>query len=124
MESFMPFNLYNFSSSVKFHFLRYIYHHTNEAAVKHVESFFQKLLNDVNESGYKEVLVLTHGGLIYKMNHHLYKLGVIEGLPKPDAAKACPPNTGVSKFQMKISPEGQLTWGKCQIFMSGDHLDQ
>ena len=87
-------------------------------------SFFQKLLKDVNESGYKEVLVLTHGGLIYKMNHHLYKLGVIEGLPKPDAAKACPPNTGVSRFQMKISPEGQVTWGKCQIFMSGDHLDQ
>ena len=83
----------------------------------------QRVFGDVNSKGYKDILVVSHGGLIYKMNCHLYKAGVIEDFPEPTPLKASPPNTGVTKLSLKIDAEGRIVSGKCLVFMSGSHLD-
>merc|ERR1712029_18661 len=88
-----------------------------------ISKFFQMVVDDVKAHGdHKSLLVVTHGGLIYKMNCYLHGLSIISDLPKPDPRNASPPNTGVSKFSLKIDQEGKIVSGKCLIFMSGSHL--
>ena len=83
----------------------------------------QKLFADVNAEEFTDILVVTHGSLIYRIDCHLYKLGVIVDFPKPDPRNASTPNTNVTKLSLGIDPEGCVVSGKCLIFMSGSHLD-
>ena len=83
------------------------------------------MYQDIQTNGYKNILVVSHGGLIFKMNVYLQGLGIIEDMPESDPYKYNgPKNTGISKFSLKISPDGELVAGKCSIFMCHDHLDK
>jgi len=93
-----------------------------------VDTFFKNLYEEVCQRSEDEdscrVLVVTHGGLIYKMALHFERLGKIRDLPQTDKQNASPKNTGITQLELKLNRStNQLESGTCTLYYSTKHLD-